>query len=246
MHADTFTFGVVPQQNAIKTAQVWTPVLNYLSDQTGHDFVLRTAKNIPAFQTALEQSKYDFAYMNPYHYTVYSQTPGYRSLVHRAGNGIRGVVVVSRDSDIESIADLDGRVVGFPAPAAFAATLINRAEINAVGATVVSKYTSSHDSVYRAVAAGLLEAGGGVGRTLKATEPTIREQLRVLHKTAEYTPHAVAVLPSVPKSVRGEVQQALINLRTPALLDLLKISGWTAADDSAWNDVRALNLQVIQ
>ena len=244
--ADSFTFSVVPQQNAIKTAQVWAPVIDYLAQVTGHEFKLRTAKDIPAFQDGLAEGIYDFAYMNPYHYTTYSESAGYLPLVHRAGNGIRGVVVIKKGSPIRSLMDLDGRVLGFPAPAAFAATLINRAEIKAAGATVTSKYTSSHDSVYRAVAVGLLDTGGGIGRTLKAADPKVRDQLEILHTTQEYTPHAVAVLPSVDESLRRQVQQALVDMQDLALLDRLKISGWQAAVDSDWDDVRALNLQAIQ
>ncbi len=244
--AETFSFGVVPQQNAIRTAQIWGPILTELGHRTGHTFVLKTNKDIPEFQASLAKGEYDFAYMNPYHYTVFSERAGYKAIAHRAGKGIRGVVVTAKNSNVQSLADLDGRVVGFPAPAAFAATLITRAEMAQAGASVTPKYTNSHDSVYRAVAAGLLEAGGGIGRTLNATDPAVRDQLRVLHTTAVYTPHAIAASPKVSEVDQAQVQASLLSLQDPALLDGLKVSGFVLANDSDWDDVRELNLQVIR
>jgi len=41
-------------------------------------------------------------------------------------------------------------------------------------------YVKSHDSVYRAVAAGLFPAGGGVTRTFNSLDPAIREDLRII------------------------------------------------------------------
>ncbi|MGB0958502.1 MAG: phosphate/phosphite/phosphonate ABC transporter substrate-binding protein, partial [Litorivicinus sp.] len=107
------------------------------------------------------------------------------------------------------------------------------------------RYTLSHDSVYRAVGAGLMKAGGGIGRTLAAVDDETRSLLRVLHTTASYTPHAVAVAPRINEATRLKLQTALTALSDQAILDALKISGFTAADDSDWDDVRALNLRVI-
>jgi phosphonate transport system substrate-binding protein len=76
----TLSIGIVPQQNATKLARLWTPICNYLSQQTGYRFVFKTAKDIPTFENRLAAGEYDIAYMNPYHYTVFSIDPGYPSL----------------------------------------------------------------------------------------------------------------------------------------------------------------------
>lgn len=242
----TYSFGVVPQQDAIKTAQIWGPILNYLSEATGHEFELKTAKDIPAFEAVLAEGGYDFAYMNPYHFVVFHERAAYEAIARRQGNGIRGVVVVAKDSPLQSVADLDGMIVGFPAPAAFAATLINRAEINAAGAQIESRYTRSHDSVYRAVSAGLLVAGGGINRTLNAAPDDVRDSLRILHKTAEYTPHAIASHASVMAPVVAKVKQAFTEMPAALTESTLRISGWVAAQSSDWDDVRSLQLQAIE
>lgn len=246
VQSSPLTFGVVPQQNAIRTAQIWGPLLTELERQTGIDLVLKTAPNIPEFEAALARQEYDIAYMNPYHFTVFHERSGYQAMAHRGGKGIRGVIVTAKGSPINSLKQLDGQLMAFPAPAAFAATLLTQAEMAKAGAVVTPKYTSSHDSVYRAVAAGLIQAGGGIGRTLAATDPEVREKLEVLHTTREYTPHAIAGLASLPKAWVEQLTNALLEIDSDAVLGPIKIPGFVRATSDSWNDVRALGLKVIQ
>ena len=243
--ADTLTFGIVPQQTAVKTVEIWGPIAEHLSQATGLNIEIATAKDIPTFEQNLANQQYDLAYMNPYHYTIFSDSAGYRSIAHRAGKGIRGVVVVRKDSPITALSQLDGQAIAFPAPAAFAATLVTGAEMTQAGISYEPRYTLSHDSVYRAVSSGLMPAGGGVGRTFKATDQATRDSLRILHTTAEYTPHAIAVKSNMSESTAQRLQTVLTSMTNKSLLDPLKIPGFQAASDDAWDDVRALNLEVI-
>lgn len=243
--AEPLYFGVVPQQSAIRTAKLWGPLVSHLSAVTGLDIQLKTSRDIPTFEQELAKGAFHFAYMNPYHFTVFNENPGYRAMAHRDGKGIRGVIVVAKDSDITELSQLDGGVVAFPAPAAFAATLITGAELTAAGVTFTPRYTLSHDSVYRAVSAGLMPAGGGIGRTLAAVDDDTRSLLRVLHTTAAYTPHAIAAAPQVESDVVQRVQRTVTELADRAVLDPLKINAFVTAVDADWDDVRALGLKAI-
>ena len=245
-YSSSLTFGVVPQQNAIRTAQIWGPLLTELERRTGVDLVLKTAPSIPEYEAALALQEYNIAYMNPYHFTVFHERSGYQAMVHRGGKGIRGVIVTAKGSQISDLKQLDGQLMAFPAPAAFAATLLTQAEMAEAGAVATPKYTSSHDSVYRAVAAGLIQAGGGIGRTLAATDPEVREKLQVLHTTREYTPHAIAGLASLPKALVEQLTRALLEINSEAILGPIKIPGFVKAGNDSWDDIRALELKVIQ
>jgi phosphonate transport system substrate-binding protein len=137
--------------------------------------------------------------------------------------------------------------LAFPAPAAFAASVLPRAHLRAEGIDFEARYVSSHDSVYLAVARGLFPAGGGVERTFEATDPAVREQLRVLWTTPGYTPHAIAARPGIGGDVRERVSAALIAMAADevgrAALEGLKVKGFEAAANSDWDDVRALNIE---
>ncbi|MDH3377079.1 MAG: phosphate/phosphite/phosphonate ABC transporter substrate-binding protein [Gammaproteobacteria bacterium] len=245
-----FSFALVPQQAASKLLQSWGPVLSYLNIHTGHHFAFRTAPDIPTFENRLRSEDYDFAYMNPYHFTIFNQgDTGYQAVAKARDKLIRGVIVVRKDSPIQALGELDGLTLAFPAPAAFAASVLPRANLNARNIEFEAKYVSSHDSVYRAVAKGLYPAGGGVVRTLNATEPTIREQLRVLWMTQGYTPHAIAAHPRVPADIVAAVREALAMMSDDeagrAALKRLKVKGFEAAANADWDDVRQLNITTV-
>jgi phosphonate transport system substrate-binding protein len=203
-----------------------------------------TANDIPTFEACLSAGAYDFAYMNPVHYTIFSEASGYRALARQSDKRLHGLIVVRHDSDFHALEDLSGAEVAFPSPGAFGASVVPRAEMQALGIEFSPRYVKSHDSVYRAVAAGLLPAGGGVLRTFNAVDPSIREQLRVIYRTEDYTPHALASRSDIPNGVVASVQAILadITAHDPELARSVGMNGFETAVDQDWDDVRALNL----
>ncbi len=245
-----YTFSVVPQQSASKTAKIWGPILKYLGQKTGYRFKLKTAKNIPVFEQRLLNAESDFSYMNPYHYTVFHEKSGYNAVAKAKDKRIHGIIVVRKDSNIKTIDELDSKTLAFPSPAAFAASILPRRYFSQQGIKIMPKYVSSHDSVYRNVAKGFMVAGGGVVRTFKNASPEVFEQLRVLWKTDGYTPHAVAAHARVSKKVVDDVQAALGSMNDNkvgmALLKNMKVKGFEKAVNSDWDDVRALKIDELK
>ncbi len=244
-----YTVGVVPQQSASKLAKTWGPLLKHVSDQTGIKLRFTTAPDIPEFEKRLSKGEYDFSYMNPYHYTVFSAKPGYQALMNAKDKRIKGILVVRKDSNITGLEELAGEKLAFPSPAAFAASILTRGEFSQRDIAITPEYVSSHDSVYRTVAKGLYPAGGGVMRTLKALSPDIQEQLRILWTTPGYTPHALAAHPDIDADVAEKFTDAMISLADSEtgkkLLVPLKINGWQKASDSDWDDVRKLDIRLL-
>jgi phosphonate transport system substrate-binding protein len=250
-HAEnSLNFGIVPQQSATKLAKLWGPIFNHLEIETGIKIRFETAPNIPIFEQRLASGKYDLAYMNPYHYVVFSKVPGYKALGKASDKSIKGIMVVRKASNIQNLNDLNNSELAFPAPAAFAASILTRTALTQHGVLFTAKYVSSHDSVYRAVAKGIYPAGGGVIRTFNNSSPEIRKQLEIMWTSKGYTPHAIAAHPRVNKNDIKKIQIALINMRNSdlgkTLLKSIKIKGFAAAADHDWNDVRALNIALLE
>jgi len=246
LYAKEYTFGIVPQQSSKKLARLWTPVLQKLSQDTGITLKFSTAKDIPTFEKRLTEGHYDIAYMNPYHFTVFNQSPGYIALAHQSDKRINGIMVVRYDSSLTNLKDLNGATIAFPSPAAFAATILPTANMRNQNISFDSKFVSSHDSVYLAVSRGLLPAGGGILRTFNNTDPAVRDTLRILWKSDGYTPHAFAAHPAIPAEDRTLIANALAMLgRTEEgakLLATLNFKSIQLADDTQWDDVRALKI----
>lgn len=241
-----YTFGIVPQQSSSVLARKWGPVIQRIGQQSGIDVVFRTAPSIPAFEQNLAAGNYDLAYMNPYHYTVFSESPGYRAMAKAKDRKIRGILVAHKDRAIKSIEELDGETLTFPSPAAFAASILPRAELSARGINFTPKYVNSHESVYQSVALQLFPAGGGIKRTFNTSKESVRSELKILWQTSGYTPHAIAANKDLNDELVERITNALVRLSEDAdgelMLKSLGIKGFEKASDSDWDDVRALNI----
>lgn len=248
-HAETYTVGVVPQQAPAVLARNWMPLLQYLERSSGVSLHFKTAPNIPEFERRLAKGEYDFAYMNPYHYVVFSRKAGYRALAREKGTRLQGVVVVRKDSPINDISQLAGKDLAFPAPGSFAASVLPRMQLKKQNIAFTPHFVASHDSVYYSVARGIYPAGGGVVRTLNSAPAEIRDQLRVLWRTESYTPHALAAHSRVPETVLQVLSKALYAMDADTgaagILHNLSMSGWEPAQDKDWDDLRKLPLDIL-
>lgn len=237
-------FGVVPQQSATRLAQIWVPFVDRLSKESGVAIKFATMKDIPSFEKCLAKGAYDIAYMNPYHYTVFSQRAGYRAFARQSQKRLQGLIVVRQDSPVKNIIELNQKTLAFPSPAAFGASVLPRAEMRARGIQITPQYVKSHDSVYRSVALGVLAAGGGVKRTFGNIPADLRSQLRVIYQTEKYTPHAFASNSNLGKASRKRITEAFFRIarQEPKLVRALGMKGFQSAGDRDWDDVRNLNL----
>ena len=214
-HAEqkTLTVGVVPQFEASRTTKIWQPILERISQSSGVQLQLKASSNIPEFEKQFAAGKFDFAYMNPYHMIVANKKQGYVPLVRDVGRNLYGIIVVRKDSTVESVKDLNGKTVAFPAPNALGAALMPRAEFNnKFDIKVKELYVKSHGSVYLNVLLGEADAGGGVQKTLSQQSEDIKNQLRVLYKTEEVPPHPFVVHPRIDKSTRSKITAAFLDL----------------------------------
>ena len=203
---------VVPQLTPSVMQGNWAPLLEQLGRQTGLCFELRIASTIPAFENALLSGQPDFAFVNPYHAIVARKTHGYLPLVVDSKEKLSGLLMVRADSPIQSIRELDGQTIAFPAPNAFAASLLLRSQLAQQGIRIQPKYVKTHANAYRAVILGDVVAGGGVNNTLKRESAGVREQLRILYETPGYAPHPFVAHPRVAAPLRETVIQAFLKL----------------------------------
>ena len=240
-------FAIVPQQSASTLAKLWTPIIEEISKQSGLNIHFTTAPDIPTFEKRLAAGEYDIAYMNPYHYVVFNQSVGYQAIAKARDKQIKGIIVVPKKGKVKTLKDLQNSTLAFPAPAAFAATILTQSDLSAQQVNFTANYVSSHDSVYRSVAKGIYPGGGGVLRTFNNVAPQIRDQLRILWTTKGYTPHAIAIHPRITAKESLKLQQALLNMEQSvvgkALLNSIKIYGFENAIDTDWDDIRALQLK---
>jgi phosphonate transport system substrate-binding protein len=244
----TYLFGVVPQFSATQIVATWRPILDALEAATGRQFRLAGSDSIPAFEEEFAAGRFDFVYMNPYHFVHAERSQGYQPLVRDVGSMLYGIIVVRKDSPIQSVEELQHKRVAFPAPNALGASLLPRAELQRrYGIEIEPRYVRSHSSVYLNVALGKTDAGGGVQKTLEQQPQPVQDALRVLHRTQEIVPHPVAVHPRVPRQIRDQVAAALLTLGNSAqgreLLAAVPIEQIGPASAEDYRPLLALDLE---
>ncbi len=247
LFAKEYVIGVVPQQSPFKLLKVWQPIAEHLSKETGHTIVFKTEKSIARFEEVLYAGGYDFAYMNPYHYTVANHLQDYVAEL-RAKKMIVGILVSTQTSIDKMLASKTTRYL-FPSPNAFAATLLTKYELLKIYGVDVEKegdyrYVNSHDSVYKGVARGIGDVGGGIERTLKTMQDSAtRDKLHIVHRTAAYPSHPIAFKASMPASDREAITQAFMTL-PPVQLEALKVKAFMRTSDAEYDTVRDLAQQL--
>lgn len=246
-YAQTLDFGVVPQQVATQALRVWTPLLKAIEQQTGIKLNFRTTVDIPTFEGKLISQEYDLAYMNPYHFTVV-QEQGFQAIAKAKDRRLKGIIVTRKDSTLTDIQELNDMKLAFPAPAAFAATVLPAATLRQQGVKFTPSYVGSHDSVYIAVSKGLYPAGGGIHRTFNNISEETRSKLKILWETKGYTPHAIAASPKVlPETIRilkNAFSKLCEDEQYRPLFKTFKTECFVPANDADWDDIRSLKIDL--
>lgn len=227
--AADFHFGVVPQMEARKLHSIWRPILDELANTTGHTFTLVGEKDIPAFENAFAAGDYDFVYMNPWHAVIGWEKQGYQPILKDASRQLRGVLVIASDGAVQKITDLEGAEIAFPAPNAFGASLVMRADLKTVyGIDITPVYVDTHSSVYLNAALGTTKAGGGIMSTLNTQPAAVRDRLDILYETRPSSPHPISVHPRVDAETVAEITAAFLALgedpETSGLLNSIPIT----------------------
>ena len=192
-------FSPVPQLPVPTLFAKWAPLLEVLGKETGQCFELLIKPTIPEFERLLLKGIPGLAYANPYHAVIAHKAKGYVPLLADGSTLLTGILVVKKGAEINRLGDLEGRRVDFPAPNAFAASLLLRAHLQQLKISIQPRYVKTHSNVYRGVILGEAIAGGGVNKTLDNESPGYRS-------------HPVIASPQLPPAIRKLILERFLAL----------------------------------
>lgn len=202
-----------PQTSAVSLTRQWVPFLKRIENDTGIQIKLKVYTSCEDFEADLFSAHSDFAFMSPYYAVLAEEKHGYIPLVRDDSHLLQGIIVTRKDSNINSIQDLNGKTIAFPSPNAMAASLYLRLLLHEKFALKFKPiYVGTHDNVYRAVVIGKAMAGGGMARTLSSEPKDLRDQLKILYMTPGVKAHPLIAHPRVDKKVQEKVTQAILNM----------------------------------
>ncbi len=245
--AKEIVLGVVPQQSPLKLSKKWIKVTNYLYSQTGIKVVFKKQRSIPKFEEELYAGNYDIAYMNPYHFIVANQKQNYEAFT-RAKKNIVGILLAKEKSVNFDSENLKGKTFLFPAPNAFAATLLPKFELKQkygfnIDEEAKVMYVNSHDSVYKGIARDIGYLGGGIIRTFNNFNgKKDKGKINIVYKTNPYPSHPIAAHPRVSKEVVKKLQDAFLTMPND-IKKILSIKAFKVTSSAEFDVIKQIGVK---
>lgn len=246
LFSQEITLGVVPQQSPLELSKTWLKITEYLNQKTGLKVEFKTEKSIPLFEEKLYSGAYDIAYMNPYHFVVANEKQNYNAFI-RSKENIVGIILGRKNQKFD-LNNLKDKTFVFPAPNAFAATLLPKYELKKLYNFDIDKeakvlYVNSHDSVYKGVSREIGDFGGGIIRTFNNfKEEDDKNKIEIVYQTKDYPSHPFASHPKVNKEVVEKLSKAFLEM-PKELKDLLSIEEFVYTKNKEFEIIKNLDMK---
>jgi phosphonate transport system substrate-binding protein len=162
----------------------------------------------------------------------------------------RGIILVRRDSGINTVADLKGKAVSYPAPTALAATMMPQYYLHTLGLDInhdiENRYVGSQESSIINVLRGHVAAGATwpvPWKTFSKENPQLAEQLEVKWQTEPLQNNGWVVRKDLPTAVADKFAKLLFNLdqhqQGREMLARIPVSRFESANDDSYGPVQA-------
>ena len=252
--AQELKFGFTPVLSEPEMRTEFEPLMNYLSDAIGQKVTLYIAKDYGDLRTQMENGAVDIGSFSPFAYVDAARGGKIRIIAQSIIEGsatYRGIIVVRKDSELKSIADLKGKRFAFVDPKSASGYVYPRAMLIEKGINPETFFketifAGSHDKVIAAVLKGRVDAGaiydGALG-VAKRSDVSVDGLLTIA--SSDPIPHdAIAVRIGMNEKLAQRIQLALINLdkseagRRVIARSKKKLTGHVIAQDSLFDVVR--------
>jgi phosphonate transport system substrate-binding protein len=108
--------GVFPRRNFVQTAEMFSPLCAYLSDELKIKVTLISTRDFKSFWNGVTQKDYDIVHYNQYHYVTSHDKQGYQVILKNEEFGeavIAGAIITRSDREINDIDQLRGKKIIF-------------------------------------------------------------------------------------------------------------------------------------
>lgn len=244
-----FVVGIHPLHNPKKLFEVYGPIVDHLNAKIPDaHFSLEASRNYEEFEKKLYSGYFDFAMPNPYQ-TVRSIKAGY-VVFGKMGNDddFKGIILVRKDSGINSVLDLKGKKVSYPAITALAATMMPQYYLHTHGLDVnhdiENVYVGSQESSIMNVYLGQVSAGATwpvPWKSFVKEHPDKASQLEVKWQTESLLNNGWVARKDVSPEILQKVAAALFELNASEegrkMLERLPISRFEKANNVTYKPV---------
>lgn len=245
----SLNFGVYQSEKATAIYRAFIPIIDSIMasmEARLHrpvDIKLVISKDYADTIESLARGDVDFVRIGPASYvTAKVKQAGIQLIAMETEGGdkrFKGVVIVRKDSPIQSLSDLRGKRFAFGDENSTIGRYLIQAELFKAGITSADlagfKYLGRHDIVASAVELGDYDAGSVMDSAFE--KANAKGNLRVIKEFDNVTKPWVA-RKGLDKATLEAIQSALYAIKDAAILKELKISGFVPTSDDEYQMVR--------
>lgn len=243
------TFGVYTSEKASEMHKAFAPVKEDLESRTAAHFgrpvtiELQIHKTYEECFDAFLRGEVDFVRFGPAAYVLAKErNPKIELLAAEEDDGKKvsqGVIFVRKDSPVRTLSDLAGRTFAFGDDMSTIGRYLAQSQLVKAGIHAKDlqsfRYLGRHDKVLMAVQVGDFDAGSVHIATFEKMNQD--QQLRVLKRFDNISKAWVARAGLAP-TLCDALRKGVLDLKRPASLAVLKVTGFQTATDSDYADVR--------
>lgn len=232
---DVLRIGLVPNQSPDKIKAQYEPFKQYLEKTLNKKVELFVATDYAGVVEAMASDKLDVAYFGGLTYVQAREKADIYPIVteidqYTKTTKYHSLIIVPADSKIKNVSELKGKTFAFGDVNSTSGSLYPRIMLDKAGIKVPDDlkevtYTGGHDATAKAVQNGTVDAGGIEDRILYKLEKkgTIdKNKIRVLEQSDLIEGYPWVVRSSLDKGLVNKITNAFLNIKDPALLDLMR------------------------
>ena len=244
-------FGLIPTESSSGITERYDNLAKHVEKQLGIPVKLQVATDYAGVITAMQFKHIDLAYFGPKSYVEASQRANADAFVMEiaedGSKGYHGIIITKSDSAIKNMDEAKGKTWAFTDPNSTSGTLVPTVHFVKTMKIDPEKYFSkviysgSHEASILAVKGGKIDLAStndldlerGNGKQWEA-----KKDFRVLW-TSELIPGSpMAYRKDLPDSLKKALTKAFVDYKDADGLKALKLQGYEATTDAAYNPIR--------
>jgi len=244
--------GIHPYKSPSILVNKYQPLVKYLSKKLSIPVEIRISKDYESHINSIGNNEFDIAYMGPASYVKLTEQFGKKTILGRQSikgkASFKGVIIISQDSRIKSLTDLQQKRFAFGDVASTMSHLVPRYMLIKAGISVKDlkqhRFYGSHDNVALAVLTGDADAGA----VKEAVYYKYKDRgLRVLKFTPDISEHLFVATSKLKKELIKDIQHVFLNMNVNnelerKILNSIKpgMDGFTKTKDSDYDNLRVI------